>query len=520
MAQTYTYQQIYDRLKAEGAFDQLGLGLSVQNVGVTIDLQQYQEAVLKLDFKEFTDTTLVGGKISATATSPSVEQLMNISKRKVNTYVPDADGGSILVNADRVVINANSDYAMLFGKKGVALASPNRVNIDAGSSITLFGHNDQGLFIGLPNKGLQVPKAQLTQKQLGETKGDPTPDYSYEPIVLGVKLANLLEDILFVLQNADMASSLSEAKWQPSTVAEFALLANRIPEILSTHTYVDGISHESIDQERLQKLTEAQKLAEPYIPPTEIAIAVSGEVVGGGTDSFGAWPTPIGQNTVIPKPPGAFGYPITDSTRNFVNKYCGGVIPANTYPDGTMEIDLPAITENNEKYQSPPKSGNKKRVDQNIGDPESLIGRYWLKPNRAYTSALLTVQFPGPSGTFHSVRLHPQFAQALQAPLAEIAQNGGGEYIKYTAGAFVGPRNVTNGTRLSNHSYGFAVDLNSKEDGFRYESGTWDFTAQTFAGKPWTDFQRGFYNKVGSVMMKHGITWLSSMDPMHFSIHE
>ncbi len=493
MAQTITYQQLYDKLQADGAFNAAS-SLTFNLTGtVTIDLKQYQDAVLKLDFKEFTDSTFTS-EVTATAADPSVEDIMHITKRKVNKYIPDADGGSILMNGDRIVINAKSDYAMLFGQKGVAIASPSRVNFDAGDSITLFGHANQGVFIGLPNKGLQIPKTLATQTALGVTKGDPTPDYSYEPVVLGVKLANLLEDILFVLQNADMASSLSEAKWQPSTVAEFALLANRIPEILSTYAYVDGISHESVDQDRLQKLIEQQKKAAPYVPPTSLTAVVEGTIAPPMTGTSPYSPpnpsaSPIGQTTTVP---GGGGFALNESSRNFINKYCGGVAPVTLYADGTAVV---IRTEN--------------------GGARSI-----LKPNPSYQAALATIKMPfkgKPGG--QGLAVHPDFAAKLAPAFAEITANGGGEYIESFAGSYY-PRNVTGGSRLSHHSYGFAFDINTTRGGTFGYGVHWNLEKQTVGGRPWTDWERTFYEKVASVMVKHGITWLYGGDPMHFSIYE
>jgi hypothetical protein len=493
MAQTITYQQLYDKLKAEGAFNAAFAQAITISGTVTIDLKQYQDAVLKLDFKEFTDTTFTS-EITSTATEPSVEDIMHITRRKVNKYVPDADGGSIMMNGDRIVINAKSDYAMLFGQKGVAIASPSRVNFDAGESITLFGHGNQGVFIGLPNRGLQIPKTIASQTALGTTKGDPTPDYSYEPMVLGVKLANLLEDILFVLQNADMASSLSEAKWQPSTVAEFALLANRIPEILSTYAYVDGISHESVDEERLQKLVEQQKKAAPYVPPTSITATVEGTIsppMTGGSPYSPPNPSasPIGQNVTVA---GGGGFALGESSKNFINKYCGGVAPVTLYADGTAVVtDI-----------------------QNSGT------RFILKPNPSYQAALANIKMPfkdSPGGK--GLAVHPDFAAKLAPAFAEIATNGGAEYIEAFAGSYY-PRNVTGGTRLSHHSYGFAFDINTNRGGTFGYGVHWNIEKQTVGGRPWTDWERGFYEKVATVMVKHGITWLYRGDPMHFSIYE
>ena len=148
-----------------------------------------------------------------------------------------------------------------------------------------------------------------------------------------------------------------------------------------------------------------------------------------------------------------------------------------------------------------------------------LIQRHWLQSNPSYMKSLAKVTIPLAGGKTVNLPLHPDFVAALQAPLAEIAQNGGREYILTSAGGWAS-RNVTNGLRLTNHSYGFAFDINSTEVGFKYGAAAWNFTSKSVGATPWTPFQEGFYNLVGSVMIKHGIKWLYKMDPMHFSIHE
>ena len=273
MSRIYTYQTIYDIVNANGDLAPSSFQTTFTGT-LTIDLSQYQQQVLKLDFKEFRDTALQSD-IQTINITPTVDKLLGITSDGLNQYQPDADGGSAFIAGDRVIINAKKDYAMLFGKKGVAIASPNQVNIDTGKSITLFGAEENGVFLGLPNRG-KATQPSILQALLGKTKGDPTPDQLYEPLVLGLKLANLIEDFLVALSNAEMASAISVAKWQPSTQAEFALLANRIPEILSTYAYVDGISHEEIDLETLEKLKAAQQKAKKYLPPTSLSGSVEG----------------------------------------------------------------------------------------------------------------------------------------------------------------------------------------------------------------------------------------------------
>lgn len=491
MPKKITYNDIYEIVK--NTINSLTYASTSYTISgtVTIDLKPYQDAILKLDFKDFIDTTLASD-ITAESVG-ELDTIFKIDKRKVNTYVPDADGGSILLNGDRIILNAKSDFNMLFGQKGVVIASPERVNIDAGQSITLF--TPESLFLGLPNKGQKTNQLQKTQGELGDTKGDPTPDYAYEPMVLGVKLANLLEDLVTAVSDGDLVSGLANASWQPSTIAEFQLLANRLPEILSTYAYVDGVSHEDINQETLKQLKAKQKATKPFVPPTELSATVVGTItppLNTGVPTGG----PVGTNTTVE---GSGGYPVNEKTAAFINQYCGGVNPATLLTDGTMKID---------------------RIEVNAKAKDPLEQRHWLVPNPAYKAALKSVTIPLAGGKTSTVLLHPSYAELLQAPLAEIAQNGGREYIVECAGGLA-VRNVTNGTRLANHAYGFALDINNTIDGFKYIKGlVWDFEAQTFGGQPWTAFQRGFYEKVATVLLKHNITWLYRMDPMHFSIHE
>lgn len=506
MATTLTYQQLYDQIKAAGGFNVAGAGPITVSINgtITLDLTPYQEQVLKLDFKEFTDTALTT-TVSQHATTPSLDELFSIDKRKTNIYEPSRDGGSILYNADRIIINAKSDYAMLFGKQGVAIASPERVNIDSGDSITLFGHKN--VFLGLPNKGREAPKT-LTQKDLGNTKGDPTPDFLYEPLVLGVKLANLLEDIIYAVQNADLASGISEAKWQPSAVAELELIKNRIPEMLSTFGYVDGISHEQIDIERTKKLQRAQAKAKPFVPPKNLLASVVA-TIDPPVDGLGTGPSsgPIGTAQVVD---GGGGGKVDALDQSFAAKYNGGVLPVQLYTDGTIPIV---------KGGPPPT-------------------RAWYKVNASYDASLTKVSYPyskdGVTIKTSTMRAHPDFAAKLGPAFAEITQNGGGVYI-HDLGGGIYARNVTNGFRLSHHAWALALDINTGGGPYKgalagtgpedWGWGTkWNLQDRTVTiggvVKPWTSAHQGFYDKVVQPMWKQGIGWYYAKDSMHFSIWE
>jgi len=511
MARTITYQQLYDNIKSLGLINAITADQNV-TVGIsgtiTVNIAPYQDAILKLDFKEYTDEAFsLKDKIQSTASDPSLDELFGINNKNNNIYQPEAKGGSIIHNADRIIVNAKEDFAMVFGKKGVAIASPGRVNIDAGKTITLF--SKESVFLGVPNRGKKIPEDK-GQKQLGTTKGDPTPDFLYEPIVLGVKLANLLDDIIYTIQNADMASALSQAKWQPSAIGDLELLRNRIPEILSNYAYIDGISHEKIDLEQLKKLEAAQKTHKKSVPPKSLIASVNAEIsppvdtlVGpSGADNYTGAGGPIGANTTIA---GSGGGTITAGDKTFAAKYNGGVLPCSLYADGTAAI-APGEYANNR----PPK-------------------RVFYIVNPAYSAKMGKATYYYQGG-LKTVSLHPDFALKVGPAMVEINSVGGGQYINNLGGGIV-CRNVTDGNRLSHHAWGLALDMNTGKGSYTgVLAGTsssdwgwntkWSVTNQTCKGKAWTSAHRGFYEKVAKIMMKHGIGWYYPCDAMHFSIYE
>lgn len=159
---------------------------------------------------------------------------------KVNSYA----GSQVLINTDRIILNSRLDYLMLFGQQGVSISSPGNINIDADDAVTIYG--EDGLYLGVPGKGKSLDEGGGNQKA-PKTKADPTIDNDYEPLVLGSKVASLLEDLLVVLKNATILTSTGKAYFREDTMYELACLQARIPEMLSTYGYIDGISHEAPD---------------------------------------------------------------------------------------------------------------------------------------------------------------------------------------------------------------------------------------------------------------------------------
>lgn len=151
-------------------------------------------------------------------------------------------GSQVVINSDRIILNSKDDYLMLFGSKGVSISSKEPVNIDTDSSFTVFA--DAGVYVGLPNKGADY---DFAGQKAPSTKGEPTPNVKYEPMVLGTKLANLLEDLITILQSSIIVTPVGKGKFREDALYELGNLRARLPEILSTYAYLDGVSHESTE---------------------------------------------------------------------------------------------------------------------------------------------------------------------------------------------------------------------------------------------------------------------------------
>ncbi len=197
--------------------------------------------------------------------------------RKNNT----TDGQpSILLNSSRVVINSKADYTIIAGERGVSISSPNRVNIDADDNICLFGAD--GVFLGVPNRGeskppqpsQQIEKTDVRYYKNGKKlKGHPIDNEDYEPLVLGLKLAEWLDDLCAVLKTAVINTGLSEGNFNIGSQYDFVALQSRIKEMLSTYAYVDGWSHELPDEPPKPPTDDQYK---KQIPKPNISIDVSG----------------------------------------------------------------------------------------------------------------------------------------------------------------------------------------------------------------------------------------------------
>jgi len=172
-----------------------------------------------------------------------------------NTYIINNNTGgdpSILINSGRVVINSKTSQTIIAGANGVAITSPDRVNIDADNSVIVFGY--EGTYLGVPNKGNEVqpyppkdiPEASFF-KDGKKLKSYPAPDNPYEPAVLGLKLVNWLDDLLVVLKYQQNLTSVGYSTAREDTQWDFMVLRDRLPELISTAIFLDGYSHEMPD---------------------------------------------------------------------------------------------------------------------------------------------------------------------------------------------------------------------------------------------------------------------------------
>jgi hypothetical protein len=210
---------------------------------------------------------------------PSTNQALNVlvsGNQKINNFI----GPQVLLSSDRIVLNTREDYLMLFGGAGVSIESGvGSVNIESNQTVTLFG--EEGLYLGVPNKGRTIQtsfKEEITYDASG-----------YEPVVLGKKLEKLLDDFLFAIIN-----SITQ-----ETIDKLTQVKDRLPEILSTNVYVDGVSYEKGVAE---STTESSQLKSTQVTGNSIAeIPQETEV---STAQEQPQPAMVCSITALPLPPG------------------------------------------------------------------------------------------------------------------------------------------------------------------------------------------------------------------------
>ena len=202
----------------------------------------------------------------------------------------------------------------------------------------------------------------------------------------------------------------------------------------------------------------------------------------------------------IPPASSGKGYPVSGSTTKFVNKHTNGIYPAMQHDDGTFIVV---------------------KAESRKGKETELTKRHWLKPNPQYFKLMKSVTVPLKGGKSVKVDVHPEFAEKLISVFKLVKAQGLNEFLFSSQGAFA-VRNVTRGSRLTNHAYGFAIDVNADHKGWGLDT-KWNVNNKTIkVGSQvynWGPNEEGFY-KIVKIMEQHGIGWLGTYDPMHFSIYE
>tara|TARA_R110000868_G_scaffold92791_9_gene257398 strand:+ start:4525 stop:5304 length:780 start_codon:yes stop_codon:yes gene_type:complete len=183
-------------------------------------------------------------QINVTGTGyKSIADVLNINQSS-NGHINDfSNGSTVIINSDRLLFNAKKDHLIISGREGVTLTSPKSIHIDSDDDIYLF--SDQGeIYLGLPNRGREY---NFKNQKVPKTKGDPTINSPYEPIVLGLKLANLLEDFIVLMRDAVIRTPTGDGRMSTEMMYNLENLHSRIPEMLSTTVFVDGVSHDKAD---------------------------------------------------------------------------------------------------------------------------------------------------------------------------------------------------------------------------------------------------------------------------------
>jgi hypothetical protein len=149
--------------------------------------------------------------------------------------------------------------------------------------------------------------------------------------------------------------------------------------------------------------------------------------------------------------------------------------------------------------------------------------RVWFEVNPEYLSKNCTkIEIPLASGGSSNIVVHKQLKEVVQPAIDKIIKQKLNQYIKSCSGGLA-VRNVTDGTRLSNHSWGLAIDMNADiyPIGTKFgEDGIYTKQNKKFVKlRDFNEFDLGFL-KVAKIFQNEGLTWLKNFDPMHVSIYE
>jgi hypothetical protein len=217
--------------------------------------------------------------IGVSGSAPNVNDILKVTSLqtgKQNNY----KGSQLLTNSDRIILNAREDYLMMFGSRGIIMSSPEEIKIDTDLSITLFGGG--GVHLGAPNE-LAIKNANTKAPDAGNY-AQPTVDNTYEPLVLGQKLYDLLDDIIDVLTSSEIVTPVGKASFNQDTLYRLKSIKARLPEFKSTTVFVDGVSHDSVLEAPIPPAPEpvVQETGTLVVQPQSFVEVSAGEVVSEG----------------------------------------------------------------------------------------------------------------------------------------------------------------------------------------------------------------------------------------------
>jgi hypothetical protein len=256
---------------------------------------------------EFADKLLSIGILTGSAKNISdVLKLNPVANGHVNQF---ANGSTVIINSDRIIMNSKKDHLFISGKEGVTITTPGSVHIDCVDDLYMFSESGE-IYLGLPNRGQEYDYS----KQVAPTdKSKATINYPYEPVLLGLKTANLIEDLLSLLAKAVIRTPAGDGYFSKEMMYNFEMLRSRLPEIMSTVVFVDGVTHEKPD---------------PSPPiPEDIATSVAASTGSAGSTVSNSTATNTGTNLNNTQSPAT----------NAAGSYATGSVPS-TNPDGKITI--------------------------------------------------------------------------------------------------------------------------------------------------------------------------------------
>lgn len=213
--------------------------------------------------------------------------ILNVDKKSINNF----KGSQIVLNSDRLVLNTKKDFIVIAGGKGVSISSLKNVKIDCDEELVVAPK--VGFFIG-PGKA----------KDPQNTSGHP----GYDPMVLGGQLKSILDDLIDVIKNMKILFSVNGSTLKSSTKNELEKIKARIPQILSTYSYLSNTQKEAAD-------TISPPLANA-LPDAQGVAGITSEPTDGGL----ATNTITNPTSVIPPPAAGAAAPQTfGETTNLYN---------------------------------------------------------------------------------------------------------------------------------------------------------------------------------------------------------